>query len=290
MSAALRCSQSRREPCAYDEFRSRPVTLLLSFYSSSGIVFAADSAITQSTANKAAVRKGKQRKLLKVSTVGVNGAIVGFFGLAVVGTEPMDTWLARKLRAWAGGKTAAELGDYLRDELSREVPDVHRLNNASGLHIGAFERRGQIAVPVMQYVTNIYHLDTITGVYSDFREYRSEEHFPSHPSPESSWTLYPANQLRRHLQEYERGHGFPHWFRNGDLAFSARPWEGLRDAVNSLRGDLRHRGLKSPEDLRLWSALAKTIVTTVGDLYGILGTQGAPLIEGPYVTESLAWP
>jgi hypothetical protein len=118
------------------------VTLLLSFYSSSGIVFAADSAITQSDANEA-MRKDKQQKLLKVSTVGINGAIVGFFGLAVVGTEPMDKWLARRLGAWPGGRTAGELGDYLRDELSCEVPDVHRLNNASGFHIGAFERRGE---------------------------------------------------------------------------------------------------------------------------------------------------
>jgi len=46
---------------------------------------------------------------------------------------------------------------------------VHRLNNASGFHIGAFERRGELAVPVMQYVTNIYHLDMDTGVYSDLR-------------------------------------------------------------------------------------------------------------------------
>ena len=137
---------------------------------------------------------------------------------------------------------------------------MHRLNNASGFHIGAFERRGELAVPVMQYVTNIYHLDMDTGVYSDLREYRSEENFPSHPNPGSSWTGYPANQLRHHLREFGRGHGFPHWFRNGDLAFSARPWEGMRDAVNSLRGDLRHRGLKAPEDLRLWNALGKTIV------------------------------
>jgi hypothetical protein len=147
--------------------------------------------------------------------VGINGAIVGFFGLAVVGTEPMDKWLARKLGAWPGGRTAGELGDYLRDELSREVPDVHRLNNASGFHIGTFERRGELAVPVMQYVANVYHLDMDTGVYSDFREYRSEENFPSHPDPGSSWTGYPANQLRHHLREFERGHGFPYWFGTG---------------------------------------------------------------------------
>ena len=72
---------------------------------------------------------------------------------------------------------------------------MHRLNNASGFHIGAFERRGELAVPVMQYVTNIYHLDMDTGVYSDLREYRSEENFPSHPNPGSSWTGYPRTSF-----------------------------------------------------------------------------------------------
>jgi len=72
---------------------------------------------------------------------------------------------------------------------------VHRLNNASGFHIGAFERRGELAVPVMQYVTNIYHLDMDTGVYSDLREYRSEENFPSHPNPGSSWTGIPRTSF-----------------------------------------------------------------------------------------------
>ena len=102
--------------------------------------------------------------------------------------------------------------------------------------------------------------------------------------------MYPPAKLRHELRTFERGHGFPHWFRNGDLAFSARPWEGLRDAVNSLRKDLRNRGLKAPEDLDLWASLAKTIVSTVGSLYAVLATKGDPLIEGPYRIEKLPWP
>jgi len=37
----------------------------------------------------------RQEKLLVLDPVGVNGAIVGFFGLAAVGTTPMDVWLRR---------------------------------------------------------------------------------------------------------------------------------------------------------------------------------------------------
>jgi len=107
---------------------------------------------------------------------------------------------------------------------------VHRLNNASGFHIGAFERRGELAVPVMQYVTNIHHLDMDTGVYSDLREYRSER-IPVASQPGvvlDGVSREPASSSFARIRTWTR---FPHWFRNGDLAFSARPWEGMRDAV-----------------------------------------------------------
>ena len=47
--------------------------------------------------------------------------------------------------------------------------------------------------------------------------------------------------------------------------------------------------MQAPDSLRLWIDLAELIVKSAGDLYGVLGT-GAPLIEGPYVSEYLAWP
>ena len=99
----------------------------------------------------------------------------------------------------------------------------------------------------------------------------------------SPWSGYPPAELRKKLKTFEREHGFPNWFRNlGDFAFSAPVWDGLWVAVNSLRKDLRNRGLKAPEDLDLWARLAKTILSTVGSLYRVLATEGDPLIEGPY--------
>jgi len=139
---------------------------------------------------------------------------------------------------------------------------VHRENNASGFHVGTFERRNGVDVPVMQYVSNIRHLDPTTGEYSGFEEYRSEEHFPSHPSPASDFSQYPPSQLQKELRSLEKGHDFPHWFRNGDLTFAGTPWEGLRQVVRAIRQNLARRGLASPDSIEDWEKLAKLIVAT----------------------------
>lgn len=275
------------------------MTLLLSFYSSYGIVFAADSAITITEDGRTSRYGGsqdlalsRQRKLLRLDPVGVNGAIVGFFGLATVETTPMADWLREKFASpWPGAKTAAEVGDFLRDELMQSVPREHRERNASGFHIGAFEQRNGVDVPVMQYVSNIRHLDPATGAYSGFGEFRSEEHFPYHSNPASDFSKYPSSQLQKQLRSLELGQDFPHWFRNGDLNFSGAPWEGIRQVVRAIRQNLARRGLASPDSVEDWEKLAKLIVSTAGNLYGIMSTKvDAPLIEGPYRTERLDWP
>ena len=139
------------------------VTLLVTLYTSRGIVFAADSAITIDSGGSPS-RRPKQEKFLKTKRVGMNGGVVGYFGLAQVRSEPMDKWLRRTLDRWHGSASVAELGVYLRDELNRSVTKAQRTHNPSGLHIGAFESRDGCAVPVLQYVSNIQSLDVQTAL------------------------------------------------------------------------------------------------------------------------------
>ena len=84
------------------------MTLLVNFYTSKGIVFAADKAITVRTPGglERWEEGSKQRKVHKVARLGLNGGVVGFFGLAVVGAEPMDSWLRRTLDVWSGSRTS----------------------------------------------------------------------------------------------------------------------------------------------------------------------------------------
>ena len=263
------------------------VTLLVTFYSASGIVFAADSAITINRRDGPS-RVRKQEKFLRTRQVGMTGGVVGYFGLAQVGNEPMNEWLRRTIDRWHGSPIVADLGNYLRDELNRAVPRIHRLKNPSGLHIGAFESRDGVAVPVMQYVTNIHDLDLKTGAYRDLRDYSSGEHFPAHPDPAISWAHVTPRALRSEIRQFEQHHGLPRWFRNGELAFSARAWAGLTWAIGDITQNLR--GFRVPNDLRKWELLADELVRTNARLYALLVTRGEPTIEGPCKKTSIPWP
>ncbi len=263
------------------------MTLLVNFYTSKGIVFAADRAITVRTSSglERWEKGSKQRKVLKVAQLGLTGGVVGFFGLAVVGAEPMDMWLRRTLDGWPGSRTAADLGIYLRDELNRCVDPSQRATNASGFHIGAFESRGGAPVPVMQYVSNINQLTD--GRYSDFRAYVTDEHFPRHPSVPDVPEHAPA-ELREFLRVYAREQAMPMWFRNGDLPFAARAWEGVEAAVRSIT--TTRSGFAVPDTLEHWGALARAVLRLAGDLYPVLVSSGAPSIEGPFDVALIPWP
>lgn len=262
------------------------MTFLVNFYTSKGIVFGADRAITVPTGH--GLRRwegGKQQKVHKVSQLGINGGLVGFFGLAVVDDEPMDKWLRRTLDVWPGSSIAGELGVYLRDELNRCVNRSHRASNASGFHIGTFETRDGAAMPVMQYVSNIYSLKN--GRYGDFREYVTAEHFPQHPSKPEAPIQSPA-EVRKFLQLYAREHAMPWWFRNGDLPFASRAWEGVELAIRSITST--EPGFTAPNSLEHWEALAKAVLRLAGDLYPLLVNNGVPSIEGPFDVFSIPWP
>jgi hypothetical protein len=265
------------------------MTLLVTFYSSSGIVFAADSAITIDR-GRGAARVRKEEKILRARQVGTNGGWVGYFGLADVGTEPMHQWLRRTIDCWPGSRRVADLGDYLRDKLNDDVPRAIRVRYPSGLHIGAFEDRDGVSVPVLQYVTNIHDLDEQTGAYSDFRDYGSGEHFPAHPDPAKSWARVPIREPKTRLREFERANGLPVWFRNGQLAFSARAWHGLTWAIADITRNLGGQGFRVPSDLRGWEILADATVRTNGRLYAILMSKGEATIEGPFSKRSIPWP
>jgi hypothetical protein len=265
------------------------VTLLVTFYSARGIIFAADSAITITTDHKrGAERVRHEEKFLRAKQLGKTGGVVGYFGLAQVGDESMSDWLRRTIDRWPGSPCVADFGDYLRDELNGAVPKAHRENYPSGFHIGAFESRQDKAVPILQYVTNIQSLDEQTGAYSGFVEYSSGEHFPKHPSGNGPCQTVDPSHMERALRSWEREHGLPVWFRNGELAFCWRPWHGLTWAI----GDITHNlpKFRVPDDLRKWELLADTLVRTNAQLYALLIKRGDPTIEPPVRSTSIPWP
>ncbi len=96
--------------------------------------------------------------------------------------------------------------------------------------------------------------------------------------------------MRSRLRAWERTHGIPVWFRNGELAFAARTWAGLVFAVADITQNLRGSGFGLPDDLGKWEQFADALVRTNGRLFALLSTRGAPTIEGPYKKTAVPWP
>jgi hypothetical protein len=80
----------------------------------------------------------------------------------------------------------------------------------------------------------------------------------------------------------------PVWFRNGDLPFAARAWQGVEAAVWSITTS--EPGFTVPDTLEHWGALARAVLRLAGDLYPVLVKNGVPSIEGPFDVVEIPWP
>jgi hypothetical protein len=74
------------------------MTILFSVYTATGVVVADDDRITQQLGKSGLTRTMQlkpQHKVLPVEGLGVHkqGGLVGFFGMAMVGKQTMESWL-----------------------------------------------------------------------------------------------------------------------------------------------------------------------------------------------------
>ena len=104
-------------------------------------MFAAAERVPPSIVGKARRDSLSKRVFLSTKRVGLNGGVVGYFGLARVANEDMDQWLRRALDHWDGSRVVADLGDYLRAALNSAVPRAVRRRYPSGFPIGCFSSR-----------------------------------------------------------------------------------------------------------------------------------------------------
>jgi hypothetical protein len=254
------------------------LTLLISFYTSSGLVWAADSQTVTWTSKGGFARHSKQTKVLAASNIGVNGALVGFFGLAQVDGQEMSKWLRTEINGWPGSATLRPFAEHLRDRLKSATTPRER-KNPSGFHLGAFERRANGVVPVMWYVRNMDHPGE-TLAYGRIIGYHTDEHFPPPDWPQNT-------HIRQTLRLREEQLGFPMWFRNGDLPFAFPVQATLELLIQEL---VKPPGFGVSHDLDGWDRLSRMILRLTGDLYRGLLQRGDPPIEGPYPTKRLPWP
>jgi hypothetical protein len=256
------------------------MTILYSFYTDEGILFGADSAVTIGRGNNTTIVR-RDDKVLHLRRVGVHpeGGVLGYYGLATAGNQPMTAWLRSVMGHWHGSKSVEDFAVHLWEQLSQLRP---RRRVVSGFHIGGYELRDRVRVPVFWHIWNYDGVD-LTGYHG----IRDDYHPPMEQLLGRELRGVAPRDVRGVLEAQQSDGGMPYWYRNGDLPFFLPITEALHRLVtyNTVsRPQLFH----SPDDIAGWERLLGTMLRTVGGLYRALYQAGDPPISGPYRIISLA--
>ena len=265
------------------------MTILFSVYTDDGIIFAADSQITMPGART--TRQPPQEKILPVPGLGTHshGGLIGFHGVAEVGPRltPMMAWLNGQVANLQPTPTARPFAEALAAALNADSTlTAEQRKVPTGLHIGAFEERGGVSVPVFYYVWNYERMSE--GYYLGLRAFRAEEQLL-----ERDLAGVAAGDVRAWLRFFPWSLGYPKWYRNGDVPFlgpiTGYLMESMAHIVQQQRAN-RLSDYRLPSGLREWSGYTETLVSTTIQLCGLLYRRGDPRIGGDVSIRPLAWP
>jgi len=257
------------------------MTVLYSFFSSEGVVFAADRMLTKRLpSGKTAFHSLAESKLFKVPNVsyGKGNGLLGYFGCAEVGGQSMARWLSGFCRKWAGG-TPAHFGAELARAVTGEQTPLQR-REILGFHLAAFERVGGYTVPGFWFIRNgeinaAGRYARLPGGFRVDEQLRQRDLSAVQPSA-----------LRDRLRRIQRVHGMPYWYRNGDLEAFVHVADALKDAVYRVK---QTRGYRVPATVEAWEQLAKVLVLASCSIAKATYAAGTPTIGGRPTTEFLRW-
>jgi hypothetical protein len=253
------------------------MTMLYSLYAAEGIVFAADSRIKVGAKGRAP----SQRKVLRVGRVGPSEGLIGYYGLAQVGGEPMSSWLAKLISTWPGSRDPEDFADLVVDGLNRDT-FAREQRHVSGLHFGAFRRSHGRFEPVFFHIFNTTGFEG--GVHTNpGNTWHCEEQLMGRDVARMNWD--PA-RVRWHLRERQRV-GMPHWYRNGDLPVFGPVTTFLEVAVS----DIVHlRGYAAPTSIAGWARIGRVLVVTTAQLARAFHKGPVPTIGDEARVLTVEWP
>ena len=140
-----------------------------------GIIFGADRNITHkkicSSANLQVEIQGQSQRP-KVLRWPNNRALLGFVGVASIGSQPMDEWLYNFIGRNYVFDNFQDLAILLKDEIQHQRTKDEGVNESEGLiiHLAGFERRDGFYVPVVWFIRNYEGMDETTGCYLNPRK------------------------------------------------------------------------------------------------------------------------
>lgn len=264
------------------------MTVLYSFYSSAGIIFAADRRLTETKSRSV---RGKRisstfhsegdPKILR-APVGTHrrGGLIGYFGHALVGQKPMYQWLDQFCSAWTGSRDPRVFAAGLVEGL---MADGHPWRSkVTGFHLGAMVIRAGRTVPSFWFVRN----GQISPATQRYHRFSGQDWAIEEQLLDRDYLGLSPVELRNQLRARETQLGVPYWYTNGDLPAFAHVRFALEQAAAFMIHQPQYR---PPSDLKDWSKVAQAFVVTAISLADATFGGGAPRIGGLADALELAW-
>jgi len=251
-----------------------------------GIIFGADRNVTHSKP-----RQGKQQPIEirgqsqrpKVLRWPRRRALVGYVGAAEIGGVPTDEWLYDFVGDHPAFSSFEEVSESLRANVERQrcIDEGDGEPQPLIIHLGGFEQRDGVGVPVVWYIRNTYAVDKnpYGGIHREFDH--SEEFWKYFPN---SSPLDIQATLAERSARYD-----PFWFHQGfDLGTFNLIERFLKSAFKVLCEI--HPDHSLPSTVREWERQVRMSILTYGAYFQAFKEPGEQYVGGGADTVSIEWP
>jgi hypothetical protein len=268
------------------------VSILLSGYYPEGIVFAADKNATITHLSENMQKRYVESSATKVLCWPHCKAIVGFVGLGTLAGLDLDEWM----RTFIAGHRDFDDIDSLANELKGTIQHDFDIDYSEGtdiseahlvIHLGAFDMKQGIPVPVMYHIWNHGEIDGRTGDYPpaqrtfDLSE-DVERDFMQCPSPED----YPQ-RVQQRLQRMVDERRYL-WFSNGA---NIGAFQVFRDFIWHALYSIQDAGFAPKiEGLAARVAFCKMAVEVFGSYFTHHYDPNERIVGGGVDVVSIPWP
>lgn len=249
-----------------------------------GILFGADRNITETRQGVGLLveihGQSQSRKVLRWPR---NRALVGYVGAAEIGGQPTDEWLYD----FIGDNPRFASFDALAEDLRARVEAQRRIDEGGQdpdpliIHLGGFEERAGLQVPVVWYIRNAFDLGP-QGYQTIRRAFERSEEF---------WKYFPnvaptdiREALKERAEQYE-----PFWFHQGfDLGTFNTLETYLRAAFRFLCEN--HQEHTYPVKLSDWQQQVRMSILTYGAYFEAYRAVSEQYVGGGADVVSIPWP
>jgi hypothetical protein len=253
-----------------------------------GLVFGADRNVTftkqrMTESGNITIEIHGQNQRSKVLRWPNRKALVGYVGAAEIGGIPTDEWLYDFIGSHVDFVSFEVLSESLRSKVEeqRRIDEGDLKPEPLIIHLGGFEEREGVQVPVVWHIRNAYRLGK-SGYEDIRRQFLSSEAF---------WFYFPnvrPNEIRSKVMEKASQYN-PYWFHQGFDLGTFNLMEGfLKAAFKSLCE--HHLGHSLPESLPDWERQVRMSILTYGAYFQAFKGASEQFVGGGVDTVSIEWP